>query len=190
MNEEEMKKLWLEQSSGVNMKAGLVEEIQGRLRALNKKIKWRDRLEIGVALLMTPFFLFIAVVVPFPLTKIGAVIVAMAMLLIVYVLKSNQKKHAALPLSLREQVEEELNFLKKQRYLLSNVLYWYLLPFFIGLSLFFFGMKRSYADFFLLEGIVVVVCAGIWYANKYAVEKEVRPSIQALQIFLDKLKAD
>lgn len=188
MNEEEMKKLWQEQSSGLTINPELVKEIERQIREFDTKIKWRDRLEIGVALLLVPFLLFLAAILPFTLAKLGATLTAISMLFIVFVLKKNQKKSPETRVSITEHIEAEMNFLKRQRSLLTNVLYWYLLPPAIGISLFFYGMKRSDADFYWNEGIVILIIAAIWYVNRQVVKKEINPSLQALQAFLKKVR--
>lgn len=183
-----MKSLWLGQASKVTIDPGIVEEMKSQIKAFDAKIKWRDRLEIGVALFFAPFLLLLTIIVPFPLAKLGAALTAVSMFVIVFVLKINQKKRKAAGTSLTEQIEAEVSFLKKQRSLLTNVLYWYLLPPFIGISLFLYGMRRSEADFWWNEGIITVVITVIWYVNRQAVKREINPSLQSLQGFLNSLR--
>ncbi len=185
MNEEAMKNLWQQPGSlQVALTPQTVIEVREQMNKLDAKIKQRDRQEIIVALCMAPLFAGLAFVFDDFLVKVGCIIIALYSFIVIFFLKVNQKKAIEKGQTLKEQVKGELLFLKRQRLLLKNVLYWYLLPLFIGIGLFHYGSSGHWISFAVLMLFTTGVYIYIWRLNQTAVREELDPAIGSLEDFL------
>ena len=88
--------------------AEMLELVQRRARELRQVVRMRDRIETGVALLMLPLFGWLAVVVRHDLSRVGAVIIAVACALIPLRLRAARKDAADPGQTLVSQLRAEL----------------------------------------------------------------------------------
>lgn len=157
MNEEEMKRLWLGQGLDVSLSSGLVQEFRQKGDELKKGVKKRDRMEELAALLGSIFFLMILFVNNNPFVKIGCVLIILYAIEVVVVLRLYRKEPKTEGLPLTEQLQKELRFFLKQKALLKNVVYWYIAPCFIGLTIFAYGVNEFLWMFLIHSGINVLL---------------------------------
>lgn len=188
MSEDEMKDLWLSQKMEVNLEAGLLNEIRNTTDTIKKKIRWRDRQEelaaaFGSLCFMLAFYFFEDVFV-----KIGCVLIILFAVEVVVVLRLNRKQPVSIGLSLKEQLQEELKFFRKQRKLLSTVTYWYITPFLIGITFFTWGINDGWIAFVLHSFFNIFIAAAIFIANKKAVQDQFSPLIERLEKLLGQLE--
>ncbi|AKQ44994.1 hypothetical protein TH63_04085 [Rufibacter radiotolerans] len=192
MLDQDLKNLWQNAtpSSPIQVdQALLLQEVRQEASTVYQKIKWRDWLEISVALLIMPLFGLVAWFVPFTLTKIGAALVIPWCALVIYQLRRARRKPLQDPsLPLEQFLLHYQVYLQQQVHLLQGVLYWYLLPFSCCMVLFLagfpFGAKRLLVPAVALLGINVLV----YFLNRRAIKKDLRPLLSKVNQTLSALK--
>lgn len=155
----------------------LLHDLGNELSLFEKTIRKRDKTEIGIALGLIPLFAVIAYFVPSLISKIGALLVIPSALLVVFMLKK-VKKHKKEDLSapLKNHLIQYKIYVEKEIQLLKNVVYWYLLPLFLCLTLFYFGFE--YPLFFIFLNMIIYVY--IYYLNKKAIRNYFLPLIEKI----------
>lgn len=167
----------------------LSTEIVSKLNKFNKKTKLNVYTEIIVAILMIPFFTYLVIVIPFVLSKIGAGIIAISMVFIIFkMIASLKKENKSIDLPLRDYLLNRKQHLLKQIRIIDTVLYWYILPPGIGVLLFIIGFKTSTLALVFSLTISVVVYLIIFVINKQAVKKYFIPLLKELENCIDELK--
>lgn len=184
MNEEEMKKLWLEQDLNVRLPGNLLQEISQKGEDLKKEIKKRDRLEELAALAGGSFFL-----IPFfshenLFVKIGCILIILFAIEVVIVLRLFRKEPRTEGFSLSEQFKEELRFFRKQRALSEKIVFWYIAPCFVGLTFFAYGLSANGWMFGIHTAFNVFIAVYIYRLNRKAVKERYNPLIYRLEELL------
>jgi Flp pilus assembly protein TadB len=77
--------------------------------------------------------------------------------------------------------------LRQQIKLLQTILWWYLLPFFVGVILFYFASVTSTLSKVIYIVIVAAVYGYIYYLNRRAVERHLKPLEESLTKTLNDL---
>jgi len=182
MKEEEIKKIWTNTDAPYYpVDAVSLARLRSEVNHMDKVIRRRDWREIGVAIIVALVFGSMAFWFENVYTKVGSILVVLASVLIVWVLRKSRKQEAKEQMPVREQVEAELDVYRKQRRILKNVLIWYILPIFAGITLFYWGITDGWVDFFAFTLLNIGVMAYIWYLNQQAVKKEIDPLIASLE---------
>jgi len=182
MNEEEIKKIWT--ASGTQyftVDSETVKQLRTQVDRMDKVIRRRDWRESGAAVLVALAFGGMAFWFENVYTIAGCVLIVMASALILWVLRKSRKQETEEQLPIREHLQAELEFYRKQRQLLKHVLAWYILPIFAGLTLFYLGLTNGWVEFVAFSLLNVGVMAYIWYLNQQAVRKEIEPLITSLE---------
>jgi len=190
MDEENLKKLWLDAGNEQNVKIDadkLVKSLMNTMSKFEKKIRRRDRIEITVGVLMIPLFGWLTFTVTELIGKIGAAIILINC--IVTILKLNRARKVIVKehfdSEVKNQLETSLKLVRQQIKLLDSVLWWYLLPFFIGVICLTFSSSDN-LPFKVIYSIIIMALYGfIWYLNKRAVKRQLKPlesnMVKALQ---------
>ncbi len=145
MLEQELKNIWKNSSQAAKIKfdlSRLLSALNGKMNRIEKSIRRRDITETTVAILMIPVFGYFAYEIPFPLTKVGSILIIIWLGYLIFKLR-DVKKHKPrvdLTLSFREQLENQKAYMLQQARLLDTVLYWYLLPPFIANAILVLGL--------------------------------------------------
>lgn len=192
MDENTLKQLWLnstrEQRVEINGEK-LLESINQKILNMDKLIRRRDRLEIFVSVCMIPLFGWWLITVPQILGKVGAGIIMAACLLVIfrliYARKVNVKEE--ITSAIRYHLMVSLQRVRQQIKLLSTVLWWYLLPFFIGVICFYYSYPTTLISKVVYTIIVATLYGYIYYLNKRAVKKHLKPLEENLKKALDEL---
>ena len=187
-----MKKLWLNSVKEHRVEINndeLVQSLGVKLRQMEKRVRRRDRREIFICVCMIPIFVWWTITVPQVAGKIGCVIIVATCVLVIYKLvrakKINVKEDAALDIGRSLAVSLEL--LKRQIKLLQTILWWYLFPFFVGVTLFYFASATGIASKVIYTIIVIALCGYIYYLNISAVKKHLKPLQERLTKILNEL---
>lgn len=204
MNLDEMQKAWRLQDAAVGTPIDvdqLLRKVQDDRRRFQRTIFWRDLREVGVAAALVVFF------------AIGAArngdwalwLLAGSMLWVggfMVVDRWLQQRKAAQrpqPPTLIASVEASRGEVDHQIWLLKNILWWYLLPPLVALILFFgrlathisgavnHGTLAFLAAFLVPTTICVVLYAGIYWLNQYAVRHNLMPQRDELLAIRDEL---
>jgi hypothetical protein len=185
MLEQELKNIWQHspQNEVVKFeKSKLLIDLNHDLNKFKKSIENRNRREYTVALIVIPVFLYYAYFYSHPLTKVGAIIISLAGIFIIYNLNKAQesKKPIDLTVSLKKQLIETKNYIIQEKILLDNILYWYLLPLSFGLVLFVMGLNMSLNRLIISIPCFIIVNVGAYVLNKQTVKKNILPIIDNL----------
>jgi len=194
MDENSLKRLWFnlnkEQKVTINPEI-FIESIHHKSLYMENKIKQRDKCETIVAVLMILVFGALFVVLPQVLAKIGAGIIVINCMLIIFRLirarKVNIKQETYS--AIKHHLMVSLQQVRQQINLLNTVFWWYLLPIFIGVLCVYYGLSKSFVSRAFYTVIVTGGYGYIWYLNKEAVRKKLKPLeadiVQALKELSD-----
>lgn len=185
MLDDELKNIWNASSQQERVKldkALLLQDVDTQLHKLERGIKFRNALEIGVAVFMLPMFLIVAILVPFIYTKIGSVIIMVFCALVIYKLRKVRKyKPTELAKPLKEYLLDQRLYMYKEMQLLASVAYWYLAPFLVGFTLFMLGFSEiGFASLAIKIAGGLLLCVIIYYLNKREVDRTFKPLLEKL----------
>jgi hypothetical protein len=202
MIEQEIRNIWKNAAKAEQIKLDLSKlmiELNARLSEVNQNIKKRDFREIAAALFGIPLHIYFYVMVPYPITRIGLILIMAWFVYIIFKLKSTSKlsKHIDLKDTYINQLKQQKNYLNAQANLLNTVLFWYVLPPFIGNVVCIFGAENPEAygvDNWLVNAlplelsdklgtiaILAVFYGFIYWMNKKAAKKNIKPIIEDIQ---------
>lgn len=201
MDSDELDTLWRsqEQTAPINIDPDmLMREVRRNEHYFKAMVFWRDVREIGVALIMSAFFIYGSV--KYSIVSWSLYIVALSCIWIAAFMFVDRIRHKrSLKLydqSLIGNTQRALEQVNHQIWLLKNVLWWYLLPPGLAIALFIghvvwltgFVMYIWWIPLYCVLGIILYV--GIYWLNQYAVRTELRPRQSELQALLDKLTSN
>lgn len=194
MLDQDLKNLWQNTPPQERIRLNqslLLQEISQEAKEIDQKIRVRDRAEIGVALVMMPFFALVAWFMPFPLTKLGAALVIPWCAFVIFQLKRARRRSVhnfAAPI--QTYLQQYRGYLQHQVQLLKGVLYWYLLPFTVCMVLFYAGFysNTSHLAFHLV--LVFVLNLLVYLANRYAVKKDLQPLLHKIDHTISALEKE
>jgi hypothetical protein len=167
----------------------LIARMNAKMRRFDRDIFWRDIRELSACVFIACFFgpgLFRSAS---PLSHAGSALLVASSIFIATVLviaRRLQKRRNAFA-SVREFITDERNKVARQRSLLKSVVWWYLLPIYLGVALFVMGSSANLV--FKLTFIIVYafVCVLIYFVNQRAVQKRLSPLVNELDQLLQTL---
>jgi hypothetical protein len=176
----------------------LLQEIKRNKEHFESTVFWRDVREVGVSFVLAVFFLYQGA----KLNLWSLYLPALACIFVgVFMIVDRVIQRGKLPKpsdSLAGCIKISLAHVEHQIWLLRNVFWWYLLPFAIGISLFWGhgGWKARSGNpigLIFIGGCfvgLIILCTGVYYLNQYAVRKELVPRKQELESLLKNLSND
>lgn len=180
MEDSTLKQLWLDagQQQKLEINTGkLIESIHHKVAVLENQIKKRNALEIIVSLFLILQFGWFLLTLPQTLGKVGAAIIIANCILVIfrliYASKINVIENAALEIN--QHLKDSLQQVRKQIALLNTVLWWYLLPFFIGVICFYYSFPVSFLGKGIYTLLIIALYYYIYYLNKRVVSKTLKP---------------
>lgn len=192
MKEQDLKNIWQSPENQNHLqfdKSTLFTDIEKDMSNFKKAVKYRDWREIGVALFMIPMFGFVAYLIPFLLSKIGAVIIiGWAILLIIRLFVAKRKVEVLPTETYIVYLNKSREFLLAQKRLLETVVYWYIIPLMIGVLLFFMGFNLTFQKKIFYLIITFGVGIATFFLNRYAVKKELLPQLKKVDEIINDLK--
>jgi hypothetical protein len=195
MDENTLKQLWLnsnkEQKIEINSEK-FMETLNQKVLNMDKLLKRRDRLEIFVAICMMPLFAWWLVTSHQLLARIGDAIIFGGCLLVILKLVSARRVNVKEEIASATQHHLMVSLLRvqKQIKLLSNVLWWYFLPFFIGVVCLFYSYSITYTSKAVYTIIVAVLYGYIYSLNKRALKKHLKPLEGNIKKALDEYSSE
>lgn len=203
MKDENLMSIWKKTDFDVQLqidKGGLIEELKAKVSSVDRRIVYRNFLEITVAILFIPVFAYLFYETPYYLFKTGCLVMILWLGYLIYNIIStrrNKPKNTHL-LSLKENLKSQKKYLLKERDLINNVFYWYLLPPFIGQLLMLIGLnvhrdvlwKNRFLQDFLSTNIsshviyivfLILIYSWIYRLNKKAIRKDIQPVITDIE---------
>lgn len=198
MNFDDFQKTWQSHNPGASVTINadiLLKEVRYNQQQFWATIFWRDVREVGVALLLTAFFLYAGIrhrdwtndLLALAACGVGTFMVVDRLI--------QRKKQPVKNDSLKVCAESSLQQVIHQIWLLKNVFWWYLLPFAVALEIFF--CSRAWhsrhnpvmmaCHLFAPTLIVVLLYWGIYWLNQFAVRKILEPRRKNLESLLASL---
>lgn len=166
----------------------LLKDLKVDLKKFDRKLFYRDLLESSVAILMIPIFVFAAIKAPFILTQIGASLLASWCVFVIYYLKKNKTKIESENLSNKDYLLAKKDLLLKQYRLLDSILYWYLMPFILGMLLFVIGFYDDFLSVALRCAAIIGLSTIIYFMNKKAAQVNILPKLNDVDELLKNLE--
>ena len=173
MINDELKEIWKSSSQVEKVKfekSRLILEMQSSIDSLNKKIRLRDMREIFAAVLVIPIFIYYAIIIPYPITKIASILIVIwASFIIAHLRQTKKYKPSEYSEDYLTYLEKNKQYLQKQKKLLDTVLWWYITPFLFCLVLFILGFvgvpeKKIWMVTTLIGGIILALI--VYFMNK------------------------
>jgi hypothetical protein len=194
MDEDNLKQLWLNSGKEHRVEINndmLIASLANKLKGIEKKIRRRDRREIFICVCLIPLFGWWTITVPQLQGKIGCIIIIAACLLVIF--KLMRARRINIQNGIASEVQHKLivsqQLLRQQIKLLQTILWWYLLPFFPGVMLFYFASVTSTLSKVIYIILVAAVYGYIYYLNKRAVKKHLKPLEERVTKILNDLSA-
>ena len=184
MLNDELEKIWQNSAKAEGIKFDkkeLIKALNMQLNQFDRIIKNRNRREIVAAIIIillsgTGFLFFTDI-----LSRIGMALGVFYGVLVVYMLRNTKKqKPANYDLPIKDYLVEYRHYLIKERSLIVNVIYWYLLPPFIACLLFFIGQNLSITQIAYLMIFIFCLYTFIFFMNKAGAKKTLNPLIKKL----------
>ena len=197
--DDELKKAWQSQASTarLTLDASLVlNEVRRNEKQFNTMILARDLREVSVALLLVPVWFFMGYQMSLPWSWYLAVPGLLWIAGFMIVDRKRQRRKQSEPGDeLRRSVAGSLARVEHQIVLLRNVVWWYLMPLFVPMTLFVAQVAwrsgdskvGALAGFAVMESFFAVVFGFIYWLNQYAVRKQLEPRRKELQTLLKSL---
>jgi hypothetical protein len=169
------------QASVAEAKLPPLAELRSGVDRFHRIIQLRNRVEYGASVLVVLIFTLYTFMLPSPIARIGAFLVVLGTLFVVWQLHSRASAIAAPAVDgARPLIAHQRAQLVRQRDALAKVWLWYLLPFAPGLAVMMFGptLMRDPAGFLHMAWreslsmlFIVAVFAGIWLLNRRGARK-------------------
>lgn len=137
MEEQELKNIWKNSSKTEDITINtsqLLSDFKVGMEDRERIVRKRDTKEIFFAILGIVGFIIIAIRMWFSIPSLGIIIITLTYVYYIFKLRSNRKSKYTQKLfvSFQEQLENQKQFMQNQAKLLNTILYWALIPFFIG----------------------------------------------------------
>lgn len=192
MLESELKKIWQGSSQEELIKfnkSKLLIELDLKLNYLDSKIKNRDRMEFITAYIVIAALGFGIYYFPGIISKLGLALTILYAITVIFMLKNVKKyKVENYSLPIKEYLNNHRKYLIKERNLIDNILYWYLLPPSICAIIFFIGLDLESTRFIINLIVILAINIFIYLLNKRAVKKDFDPIIKKLDIAINDLE--
>lgn len=189
MNDDELKKLWQQQSLGnqAPSPAQVMSAMQKQTTQLRRCLRARDIREVlacGVIIIIFGVFYF--TVYREPISRLGDLIVIGSTIFVAWKLVHARRSTPPAPpgATIVESLRAELKSAQIQSRLLGSVLWWYLLPGFVGLVIATWGLRIDVSIKILCTLFFIVVDAFVWWQNQRARRKQLLPVKAQLEALL------
>jgi hypothetical protein len=186
MNDDKLRELWQQSPEPVPQipDEQLMINMKTKMHKFDRDIFWRDVRELVACVFIICWFGATYFTHITSLARVGCVVLVVSAIFIglVLVLAKRPGKHPAI--SVREFLTAEKEKVDRQKGLLKSVLWWYILPIYVGMAIFMLGQTGIEAITFLV--LYGLLCAGIVWLNLRAVRKRLAPlSAELGQLLID-----
>jgi ABC-type multidrug transport system fused ATPase/permease subunit len=195
MIDNELKKIWMNahQNEIVKFeKSKLLINMDNRVSTLKKLIEYRNIAETVAAIAVILFFTYYAYILPNAFSKAGAVFISLWALFVIFKLRStNRSRHnEKLTLPLYQMLTQSKEYIEKEMQLVNSVLYWYIIPPFIGSVLFLIGLNMNMLAITIKLAFIVLLSIIVYVLNKRAVKKQFKPVLANLESAIEELNTE
>jgi hypothetical protein len=191
MNDDELKRLWRQQKldPAKLSSAGQIELMRKKMKRMDCVLRWSFVWEIGGAVVLTPVFVwFVWHFLKTPLlARIGVVIIIAGEAFSIW---KHVRARRTLPeptadAPILQWVRDELEKVRVERELDRTALWWSLLPSWIGMNVFFWGLDIEVPARLGCSAVVTAICVVYWKLNQYTQRKHWPALIAELESLLE-----
>ncbi|MFK7771324.1 MAG: hypothetical protein AB8F94_04260 [Saprospiraceae bacterium] len=193
MTEQELKQIWQESNLAtekINIQSPkLLSNMDKEFKRFENRIERRDNREIIAVIFSILFYGGMITFREFSLLEnIGFCLLVAYSLLVVYMLLKvkNAKPTFSVSQSVKEQLINYKNYVRRQQKLLENVLYWYLLPMIPGIV--FLLLNKGAIMLIGSSVMITLVFFGIYKLNKRAADENFNPLLDEISIAIKRLE--
>ena len=173
----------------------VIAVLEQQTTKIDKQIKRRDILEISIALLLIPFWIYGLFSTAGTIQTLGLILAILSCLYIPYRLVQAKKLTVAKSTDNKSFLEREKQKISQQKELLESVVSWYIAPLTISIVLITIGGTVDDAGIphlsqFLIiyYGFVALLVVGIYLLNKRAAKKKFGPLLKKIEARLAELQ--
>lgn len=189
MNDDELKNLWRQQSLRMPdiSEAQVISAMQKQASQLRRRLDARDLRELvacGIVIIIFGIFYFTVYREPIP--RLGDLIVIGSTIFIGWKLVHTRRSTPPAPpgATTVESLRAELYSVRTQSRLLGSVLWWYLLPMFIGVLVSTWGLPINLHAKIVSTLVFIAVDAFVYWLNQWARSKQLLPVEAQLESLL------
>ena len=181
--EDELIKIWQSSPNQERMKfekSRLIIDMQSSMDKLHRAIKYRDMREMVAIGIVVPIFAYAAYAIPFMLSKLASVLIIIWAIYIGFRLRNARKhKPGAFFESYLDYLRQTREYLRIQKHMMDNIVYWYILPGMTLTMLFVLGPGKT-KSIFRMGILNVALAVATYYLNKRSAEKQYVPRLKKL----------
>ena len=173
----------------------VIAMLEHETKKVDKEIKRRDILEITIALMLIPFWVFGLFYSAGIIQSIGLILAILNSIYIPYRLVSAKKINVSKESSIRSYLENEKQKISQQKSLLEGVVSWYIAPITVsiilitlGASVDASGIPQLSESLMIYYGFVTILIVAVYFLNKRAVTKKFTPLLSSIDKKLQELK--
>jgi len=191
MNDNELKQIWKDTPNTEDVQFNhqqILEDMNAKIQKIDRSIKWRNVTEILAGVIIAIFFSIQFFRYESDMEKFGAALVVPAALFIIYKLLETRRsqKPVDVSTSIKEQLVNKRDYLKREQKLLKDVLYWYLLPLMIPLLIMVLGRGGFSTNKLVYLISVFLMTYFIYRLNQKGAEKY-NPYIEQIEEAIEQL---
>jgi hypothetical protein len=191
MNDQELKKLWQEQKLENGPAMAPDEQIAAmrkKMEQLHRRLNVRDFRELAAGVVVIVVFAIYFVIFPYLVARIGVLIVIGGMLFALWWMVIRSRRSVPQPIAdapVAEWLKYELAKVQQQAELLRTVFWWYLLPPYIGVNAFVWGLPNGPLAFNSAFTVFsALLYTWIYWLNQRARRKQLLPLQRELESLL------
>ncbi|WNJ18178.1 hypothetical protein [Pontibacter sp. G13] len=186
MNEQDWKNLWQESATDlhVHYHADQLEaELNQRLDKVSQQVNRRNRRETLAAIAVGMVAVPLSLIMPELLARIGFAWMALYALGVLYVIRKVKQTQPDTDLEMDQQtyLTSHIHYLKLERKMLRNVLWWYLAPAWVAATLVFMGVSSTWQEWVGFQVFILAMYGWILRMNLKAAKDTFDPLIQDLE---------
>ena len=184
MLNDELEQIWHDSAKAERVeidRVRLLADLNGQLKRFDRVIRRRDVREIVAAVIVIVLFGVGTFYYTDILSRIGMILGVLYGILVIVVLKvAKRQKPIEFELPVKEYLVKYRDYLDKQKSLLKNIVYWYLLPPFVACLLFFIGQELSMVHLTINLVFILGLYTGVYFLNRNGVKKSYDPLLKQL----------
>jgi len=191
MKLDDLKQDWQNNITQVSAPENLTEVInmlEKETSKIDKEIKRRDFLEISIAVLLIPFWIFGLFISKGSIQSVGFIIAIASCVYIPYKLISAKKVTAPKLSNVKAFLEREKQKVAQQKQLLESVVWWYIAPLTtsivlitLGATVNELGIPSMNDHLYTYYGFLGLLIVGIYFLNKRAAKKKFGPLLTNIE---------
>ena len=167
----------------------MINMLKVETNKIDKELKRRDILEISIALLLIPVWIYGLTISVSLMQSLGCIVAIFTGLFITYrMLQARQVKQSSQGDNLRAYLQIEREKTLKQKQLLESIAWWYILPIVISVVLITLGATVDESGLPQLNDVLTMYYAmlailviGIYHLNKRAANKRFAPLLEKIE---------